>query len=78
MALKIGEEFADWIVCLKCLHVWHTKFGKAHVRDAPCTQCGEQFEQRRLLVSEVTHALRRHMPRAIKQYTMKATKKGGP
>lgn len=80
MGIFPSEEHSEWVVCLHCLHVWHIGvhggaiFGKDNTSDMPCSQCGERGKQHRISVAEVTHALRRHIPKSIKQYTMKTVK----
>lgn len=65
------REGSDWVVCLNCLHVRHTRLPMIEI-DEPCPQCGVTGTVKRVTIPEVTHCLRRQLPRSIKQYTMKA------
>lgn len=71
---KSLQEGTNWVMCLHCLHIKHTLNPMATMDD-PCTQCGDVGHKKHITISEVTHCLRRQLPRSVKQYTMKATKK---
>jgi len=66
--LLVKQVDSDWIVCLGCFHVRHVPIKN---RVMLCPQCQSVRFIKRLTLADVTHSLRRQIPRAMKQLLAK-------